>query len=189
VELQARQRELPRAAKAKEPAVTTLKDLKEQLRVVDRQIAELSKAPEMNVAQELQKVPGIGPVTAATVASCLTSRRFTHSDQFVAYCGLDVRIRQSGRKSGQMGLSKQGESELRRLFYLAAQSSLRVKDGPFREQYDRERAKGLPSTEAICAVARKMARLCWSIVHHKSSYDPERVYRQGERTPKESQRK
>lgn len=178
MELRARQKELPRAAKALEPAVAALK---EQLKVVDKQIAELAKAPEMKAVQQLREVPGIGPVTAVSVVSCLTARRFTHPDQFVAYCGLDVRIRQSGRKSGQMGLSKQGESELRRLLFLAAQSSLRVKDGPFREHYDRERAKGLPSTAAICAVARKMARLCWSMVHNETPYDPERVYRQGER--------
>lgn len=181
MELRARQKELPRAAKALEPAV---KILKEQLSVVDKQIAGLTKAPEMKAVQELLQVPGIGLVTAATVVSCLTARHFSHPDQFVAYCGLDIRIRQSGRKNGQMGLSKQGESELRRLLYLAAQSSLRVKGSPFKEHYERERAKGLPSTAALCAVARKMARLCWSMVHNGSSYDADRVYRQGERNHK-----
>ncbi len=181
MELRARQKELPRAAQALEPAIAALK---EQLAVVDKQIAGLNKTPEMKAVEKLKEVPGIGQVTATTVASCLTSRQFTHPDQFVAYCGLDIRIRQSGRKNGQMGLSKQGESELRRLLYLAAQSSLRVKGSPFKEHYDRERAKGLPSTAALCAVARKMARLCWSMVHNGSSYDADRVYRQGERNPK-----
>ena len=173
-ELQARQRDLPRAAESLAPTVSFLR---EQLKVVDRQIENLSKAPELAVVQKLLEVPGIGPVTASTAASCLTSRSFEGSDQFVAYCGLDIRIRQSGKKNGQLGLSKQGDAELRRLFYLAAQSSLRAKDSPFKAQYDRERAKGLPSTAAICAVARKMARLCWSMVHHNSSYNPERVYK------------
>ena len=181
MELQARQRDLPRAASTLKPAVDALK---EQLRVVDKQIAVLVEAPEMKMVQELLKVPGIGPVTASTVVSCLTSRSFTHSDQFVAYCGLDVRVRQSGRKSGHLGLSKQGESELRRLLYLAAQSSIRAKESPFKAQYDHERDKGLPSTAAICAIARKMARLCWSIVHHESSYDAQRIYRPAEPTPK-----
>jgi transposase len=173
-ELQARQRDLPRAAASLAPAILALR---EQLKVVDQQIADLAKAPELAVVQELLKVPGIGPVTASTAASCLTSRSFERSDQFVAYCGLDIRIRQSGKKNGQLGLSKQGDAELRRLFYLAAQSSLRAKESPFKEQYDREREKGLPSTAAICAVARKMARLCWAMVTHNSSYNPERVYK------------
>jgi len=68
-------------------------------------------------------------------------------------------VRQSGKKNGQTGLTKQGDGELRRLLYLAAQSNLRAKNSPFRAQYERERAKGLSSTAALCAVARKLARL------------------------------
>ena len=175
--LQARQQELPRAAATLEPAVVALR---EQMEAADREIARLTRSaqagPGLAVVKELMKVPGIGPVVAATVASRLSARSFSHSDQFVAYCGLDVRVRQSGKKHGQLGLSKQGEAELRRLLFLAAQASLRAKNSPFREQYERERAKGLSSTAALCAVARKMARLCWSIVTHGSSYDPQRVY-------------
>lgn len=170
-ELQARQRELPRAAAALAPAVTALQG---QLKAVDHQIAGLTKAPELAAVKELQKVPGIGPVIAATLVSRLTARSFSHSDQFVAYCGLDVRVRQSGKKSGQLGLSKQGEAELRRLLYLAAQASLRAKNSPFKAQYEKERAKGLSSTAALCA----MARLSWSLVTHGTSYDPQRVYQQ-----------
>src|SRR5690606_34178838 len=80
MELRARQKELPRAAKALEPAVQVLK---EQLSVIDKQIAGLTKAPEMKAVQKLKEVPGIGQVTATTVVSCLTARQFTHSDQFV----------------------------------------------------------------------------------------------------------
>ena len=176
-ELQARQRELPRAAATLEPAVVALQ---EQIKDADRQIAILTTAPELAAVKELQKVPGIGPVIASTLVSRLTARSFGHSDQFVAYCGLDVRVRQSGKKSGQLGLSKQGEAELRRLLYLAAQASLRAKDSPFKAQYERERAKGLSSTAALCAVGRKIARLSWSLVTHGTSYDPQRVYKQNQ---------
>jgi transposase len=174
-ELQARQRELPRAAATLAPAIAALQ---EQIKQSDSLIGTLSQTPVLAVTKELQKVPGIGPVVAATVASRLTARSFAHSDQFVAYCGLDIRVRQSGRRNGQLGLSKQGESELRRLLYLAAQASLRAKDSPFKAQYERERAKGLSNTAALCAIARKMARLTWSIVNHNSTYDPSRVYSQ-----------
>ncbi len=173
-ELQARQKELPRASGALAPVITALH---EQLKVVDRQITTLVKAPEFKAVHELQKVPGIGLVVASTLVSRLTSRCFSQSDQFVAYCGLDIRVRQSGKRSGQLGLSKQGEAELRRLLYLAAQSSLRAKDSPFKAQYERERKKGLSSTAALCAVARKIARMCWALVTKDTAYDPERVYR------------
>lgn len=173
-ELQAK--ELSHAAPTLEPVMAAIAEQKKE---VDRQIAQLTACqPEFAIAAELEKVPGIGRVTAATLASRLSSHTFSHSDQFVAYCGLDVGVRQSGKRSGQTGLTKQGDGELRRLLYLAAQSNLRSKSSPFKAHYERERAKGLPSTAALCAVARKLARLAWSLHKHGTSYDPSRVYQQ-----------
>ncbi len=150
---------------------------------MDKQIAQLTAShQEFAIATELEKVPGFGKVTAATLASRLAGHTFGHSDQFVAYCGLDVGVRQSGKKNGQTGLTKQGDGELRRLLYLAAQSNLRAKDSPFKAQYERERAKGLSSTAALCAVARKLARLAWSLHKHGASYHPQRVHQQNPQT-------
>lgn len=174
-EIQARSRELPYAQMALAPTIATLQ---EQLKALDKTLADKAKAPELAAIGELQKVPGIGPVVATTLVSRLSGRTFAHSDQFVAYCGLDVRVRQSGKKRGYLGLSKQGDAELRRVLFLAAQASLRAKDSPFKTLYDKERAKGLPSTAALCVVARKMGRLCWSLVHHNQTYDPNRIFQQ-----------
>jgi transposase len=169
-------RELAHAAHTLEPVIAALQAQKEE---VDKQIAQHTAAQEeFAIAAELEQVPGFGKVTAATLASRLAARPFSHSDAFVAYCGLDVGVRQSGKKSGHTGLTKQGDGELRRLLYLAAQSNLRSKNSPFKAQYDRERAKGLSSTAALCAVARKLARLAWSLHKHGTSYDPHRVHQQ-----------
>ena len=91
---------------------------------------------------------------------------------------LDIGVQQSGRKKGERGLTKQGDAELRRLLFLCASSSLLCKDTGFKDQYEREKAKGLPSTAALCAVARKMAKVCWSIVAHGTQYEAARVYLQ-----------
>jgi transposase len=169
-------RELTHAAPALEPVVAALQAQKAE---VDRQIAALTATePEFSIAAELEKVPGIGKVTAATLASRLTAHPFGHSDQFVAYCGLDVGVRQSGKKHGQTGLTKQGDPELRRLLYMAAQANLKASNSPFKAQYEKERAKGLATTAALCAVARKLARLAWSLHKHRTSYDPKRIYQQ-----------
>lgn len=168
---------LEHAAAVLEPACAALK---EQLREIDTQLAALVQDPdhteELGAATRLDAIPGIGPVTAAAAASCLQSRVFGHPDQFVAYLGLDVTVRESGKRKGQGEISSRGDAELRRLFYLAAQANLRSKHSPFRQQYERERAKGLPHPGAICAVARKLAKVCWSLVKHGETYDAERVY-------------
>lgn len=173
MKLQLQQQSLPEAASVLAGAIT---DLQAHLKQLDRQIQQrLQQTPAFAPASRLDAVPGIGPVTAAAVTSRLVSKQFSHPDQFVAYCGLDIGVRQSGKRSGETGLSKQGDAELRRLLYCAAQANLRCKASPFQDQYQRERAKGLSQTAALCAVARKLAKVCWSLHKHGTEYEPSRV--------------
>jgi transposase len=166
---------LPHAAA---PLTAAIAALEAQQRAVDHQLSEARTV--LPVVAALREIPGIGPVTAVAVAACLTTRQFDHPDQFVAYIGLDTRVRESGQRTGRRALTKQGDAELRRLLYLCAQANLRSKDpeNPFKRQYERERAKGLTTTGALCAVARKMARTCWSLARHGTRYDGARVNRQ-----------
>jgi len=172
--LQLQAKELP---EAQELLLATVSDLKTRIKALDKTLATLTaQEPKMAIAKQLRQVPGIGAVTATAVASRLTDKAFAHPDQFVAYVGLDIDVRQSGKKKGTRGLTHQGDAELRRLLYCCAQASLRAKDSPFKAHYERERAKGLATTAAICSVARKMAKLCWSLHKHNAVYDPDRVY-------------
>jgi transposase len=169
---------LPHAAT---PLSKAIAELETQRKELDRQIREqTAKEEELEpLVQALQQVPGIGLVTATAAVARLKAKEFSHPDQFVAYIGLDVGVRQSGARAGETGLTKQGDAELRRLFFLCAKANLRVVGSPFRAQYERELKKGLSATAALNAVARKLARLCWSLVKHQSTYDPDRVYKQG----------
>lgn len=150
--------------------------LVERVKAVDKELARLAR--EEPAVTALQQVPGIGPVTAAALVMRLKSTDFASYHQFVAYVGLDVRVRQSGQRSGRMGLSHHGDAELRRLLYCCAQATLRTAGSPFAHQYAREREKGLASTQALCAVARKMAKVAWALVRTGQQYDPDRVYSQ-----------
>jgi transposase len=172
--LQQQRAALPLAAEALTPAT---EGLARELQALDDRIAAAAKADELAAAVvTLKAVPGIGDLTAPALAACLIAKRFTHPDQFVAYVGLDIRVHQSGRRHGQFGLSKYGDAELRRLLYLAAMAAARcTRDPTFAERYHRERAKGLARTAALNAVARKLAKVAWSLVAHGSAYDPDRV--------------
>jgi len=158
---------------------TTISTVKLQMKELDKQIDKLvADTPKLEAATRIKAVPGIGKVTAAAVASRLAGKSFSHPDKFIAYIGLDLRVRDSGQLKGRRRITHEGDAELRRLFFLCAQSTLRCKESPFKAQYERERAKGLSSTAATCAVARKMARLCWSLHRHGTKYDPARVGKQ-----------
>ena len=152
-------------------------ELSRQLRHLDAQIAALTVAGEgLAVVQRLQQVPGIGPVTAASLAARLVAGQFPRAESFVAYVGLDITVRQSGQSASRGRLSRRGDAELRRLLYLAAMAACRAKRSPFAAQYAHEKAKGLSCTAAYNAVARKLAKLAWSIYQHRTTYDPDRVY-------------
>ena len=165
--------ELPHA---REWLQRTAADLKARLAELDaeiaRQTAETGPLPQ---AVKLRPVPGIGPVTAAAVASRLTSRNFDTADQWVAYLGMDVTVVESGQRKGERGLSKQGDAYLRRLFYLAAVAHVKSKDSPYRDLFQAHVARGRPKIAAYNIVARKLARLCWSLLKHDTAYDPARV--------------
>lgn len=173
--MQAQANTLPRVA---ELIAADLKQTKKMLANLDKQIKSLTHTtPQLEAVKRLEQVPGIGSVIAPALASRLLHKDFDTPDQFVAYVGLDVGIIQSGKRKGQLGLTKQGDAELRRLLYCAAQANLRCKsDTPFKSQYYREKAKGHTHKQAMCAVGRKLAKLAWSMVKHATAYDPERVF-------------
>jgi len=153
-----------------------LNELKAQLKALDAQILSLVKSnSRFEPALRMLDVPGIGPVTAAAACSRLTHKQFEYPDQFVAYIGLALKVIDSGKRAGRRRLEKRGDAELRRLFYMAAQSNIRIAASPFKAQYLKHREKGLSSTAAICAVARKIAMLCWSLHKHGTKYSSERV--------------
>jgi transposase len=182
--LKQRLTELPYAS---EVLGSSVEALTAQIKALDGQIAaHIQATPEFAAASRLDDVPGIGPVTAAAVTARLAAKNFDHPDKFVAYAGLDIGIVESGKRKGQLGLTKQGDAELRRLLYVCAQANLRTKDSPFKQQFERELKKGLSKTGALNAVARKLAKVCWSLHNHGTSYNADRVYTQPKRTSSEN---
>jgi len=168
-------RSMPFAQEHLAPAIA---GLKAQLKALDRTLQQAVRE-DCELAEpvaRLQTVPGFGLVCATTFGACLQAKPFARADAFVAYCGLDVTVSQSGRRKAPGSISHEGHAELRRLLYVAAMSAVRAKGSPFKPEYERLQAAGRKKTEALCIIARKLARLAWSIVRHGTSYEPERVY-------------
>ena len=169
--------ELPYASDALDAAQAALG---EQIQVLDEQIEAAAAQSLKREVERLLKIPGVGQVTATAAASRLTARKFESADKFIAYIGLDVDIIQSGTRRGQNGLTRQGDAELRRLFYLGAQATVMHKNSPFRARYLQEKERGRKHTAAVCIVARKIARTCWSLLAHNKDYEPDRLFKQSD---------
>jgi len=167
--------ELPHAADALSKAIETIQ---EQIAQLDKAIhKQVSSDPEFSLVKTLMQIPGVGELTASAVVSRLISRHFPNPDAFVAYIGLDVGVRNSGKSIGRCKLTKQGDAELRRLLFLAAMANLRCTQSIFKDRYQQEIARGRKSTAALNIIARKIAHICWALQKHPGPFDPSRVYR------------
>jgi len=130
-----------------------------------------ASAPE-GLVRRLQTIPGIGPYVAASlIGEVQTMDRFRTAKAFIAYAGLDPKIRQSGHSLNSTGrLTKRGSSYLRRSLFIAASSARRY-DPYFKALYDKKRAEGKTYKIAVCVVARKMATVVRAVWLSEEDYD------------------
>lgn len=143
--------------------------LETEIRSITKRIEkELGDYPKFKV---LQTIPGIGPLSAALLVCALERGTFAHSDSLVAYAGLDPRASDSGKHRGRRQLSHQGDSQLRKVMFMAARSG--VQQGTWKKYYESQRAKGLPTTAAYVIVARKLLRVAWSIYDRGTPFTKE----------------
>lgn len=113
-------------------------------------------------------IPGIGPLNAAALVCVYHRAAFANADAFIAFLGLDIRRRDSGRFKGKRKLTKRGESELRRLLWCAAQPARSYQ--PFDQYYQAQIDKGHAKIAAKVALARKLARIAFALIHNKQSF-------------------
>lgn len=139
---------------------------------IDQRIAALFDEEESLRQQRglLQSIVGVGPQTSALLVSVLAQVDFTSSDALVAYSGLDPRACDSGRSKGRRRLSKRGQPAIRRQMYMAAMSASHTKT--FKETYQKMRDRGLKTTEALVALARKLLRIAFAVWRSNKPFDP-----------------
>lgn len=113
-------------------------------------------------------IPGVGPLNAAALVAAYHRGAFANSDTFIAFIGMDVRLRESGRYKGKRKLTKRGEAEVRRLLYCAAQPARCYQ--PFEAFYQRQLDKGLPKIAAKVILARKLARIAFSLMNKQQLF-------------------
>jgi transposase len=145
---------------------------------LDRHVKEIESQIEAcnredTASRRLQKIPGIGPITAsALVASIGDPRSFKNGRQLAAWIGLVPRQHSSGGKQILLGISKRGDKYLRRLLILGARTVLRhrkAKPDRAPQWIDGVAARRNPNIAAV-ALANKNARIVWALLAHDRDY-------------------
>ncbi|POF38615.1 IS110 family transposase [Pseudomonas laurylsulfativorans] len=156
--------------------------LKEQFKQLLAAIAQFEKTIQKTLKEiaedagmqdqvkRCQAVEGVGLLTATAAATAFLRGKFANSDEYVAFLGMDPRVRQSGQKDQRRRLSKRGDSEFRRLFHNSAMAASR--SPIWKPYYESYLARGLKGTQALVILARKLARVMFALMKNQSEYKP-----------------
>lgn len=146
----------------------TIRKMEHALRAEAKQIGWTAEV------RRCQAIPGVGPLTALAIVATYHRGQFLKADAFIAFMGLDVRVRDSGKFRGRRKLTKKGDSELRRLLFNAAMQGRRNR--LWEPYYLALRSRGLSTTAAFVALGRKLARVCFALLKNGTDFNP--IFRQ-----------
>ena len=150
----------------------------EQIDVLTAKIDELSRrlkvaTQENTEMRRLCTVPGVGPVTAgAVMAFAPDLRTFSSGRNFAAWLGLVPKQRSTGGKTRMGGVSKMGQTDIRKLLIVGAMSRIRwiVRKGVMPDNWLGRLVGRKPRMVAAVALANKMARIIWAIMTREENY-------------------
>jgi transposase len=148
-----------------------LDQLSTRIEEMDALIARTSK--ENDTCRRLTTIPGVGPVTAtALVAAIGNGSAFRKGRDLAAWVGLVPREYSTGGKQRLLGISKQGNSYLRRLFVQCARSILRFRErqgAPFGAWLSQLMSRSHQNV-VVVALANKLVRTAWAVIFKNEIY-------------------
>jgi transposase len=146
-----------------------------QMRIDEADATIKQIAEENEACRRLVAIPGIGPVTATAIiaaigkgAACKKGRGFS------AWLGIVPDEYTTGGKQKLLGISKRGNSYLRRLFVQGARAVLqqRAKQSSGLRAWLAQLTTRAHSNVAAVALANKLARMAWAVLAKNEPYRP-----------------
>src|SRR5712691_3295443 len=123
--------------------------------------------------QRLMTIPGLGPLTAtALVAAVSDASPCKTGRPCAAWLGLVPRQHSTGGKERLLGISKRGDSSLRKLLVHGARTTLRWvgRQTDRRSQWMRHLVERRGKNRTAVAVANKNARIVWALLTSHQDY-------------------
>ena len=167
-------------------ARVSIAELMEHIKLLTTRIdALMLQATELAKLQpafmRLQTIPGIGPVISCTLMAAIgNGHQFDRGRSVAAWLGLVPRQNGSGGTTKLLGITKNGNRELRTLLIHGARTVL----AHAKKHKDDKMGKWLLGLEArrgknraAVAYANKLARIAWSVIRTEKPFDLARAFR------------
>lgn len=120
----------------------------------------------------LETIPGVGERVSANLTALFAAKTFNSAEQLAGYLGLVPVHGESGTSVHKRPhMSKAGPAHLRKLLYMPALVA-RQWNPHIKAFSERLLAKGKTKMAVIGACMRKLAHLCFGVVHTGRPYDP-----------------
>jgi transposase len=152
----------------------TIKQLKEALHQLDKQMQKLIKEHYNDSYQLLRSIPGIGPKTAVMLI-CQTDN-FTNFDdvkKFLSYIGMSPRTFESGSSiKGKGHITKVGNGRMRSLLYMCSWTA-KTANPQCASLYEKMRQKGKPEMVIKVAIAHKLLRQAFGVIKRQQPFNLE----------------
>ena len=152
---------------------TRLRRIQEEIDELTTQIESIASHDER--CRRLCTIPGVGPMVAtALVAAVGNGANFRRSRDMAAWIGLVPRQHSTGGRSTLLGISKRGNSYLRRLFIHGARSVIQNVDrrghrfGAWLTQLEQRAHRNVVAV----GLANKLARIAWAVLRAAEPYRP-----------------
>jgi transposase len=153
----------------------TVRQQLKRLEQMDKDIADIEKRltqwkKDQDAVTRLMAIPGVGLLTAtAIIATVGDMKSFRSGREFAAFLGLVPRQSGTGGKVRLLGISKRGDSYLRKLLTHGARAvvNFQIKNrNPWMDKLLCRR----PHNVVVVAQANKMARTIWALLVKNTEY-------------------
>jgi transposase len=142
-----------------------------QTRIAGLEMQVLAWHKSNPVSQRLATIPGIGPIIATAIAATVADPSiFRSGREFAAWLGLVPRQNSTGGKARLGGISKRGDSYLRRLLVNSAHTVLLCSKQAKTDPWLTSLLSRKPRLVAAVALANKTARVAWAIMSRQDTY-------------------
>jgi len=147
---------------------------------LDKQIKEIEEIISKHIkghkdlndkSKLLNSIPGIGQKTIGVILAFLTLENFDSAKQVVAFVGLNPKPRQSGFSVQGIGrISKTGDVELRKAFYIPSVSAIRF--NPIIKDFSKRLSnKGKSKMIIVIAAMRKLLHIIYGVIKNKTLFN------------------